>query len=116
MHGDAVERAATAAMSEKGAHTVTLASSTGGVDAVAVMKPSGESYLMCGQLPKIVDGMTYQLWGRAKGQTVSLGVLSPATHVMAFAVPEGIDEMIVTLEQAPGAAVMGDHTIVKATF
>ena len=119
MRGDTLENAATMAMSEPGAHTVTLKSSnpfSGAADAVAVMRPSGESYLMCGQLPKIESGMTYQLWGRAGGKTVSLGVLSPSNHVMAFSVPAGIDEMVVTLEQAPGATNMGDHAVVSATF
>ncbi len=116
MSGDSLEHLASAAMSQPGVHTIKLQSDVGAGDALAVMKPTGESYLMCGQLPQVSPGMTYQLWVRTAGKMVSLGVLGPSTKVMAFTVPAGSDEIIVTLEHAPGAREMSGDPVAIGTF
>jgi anti-sigma-K factor RskA len=84
-------------------HTlVRLASADGRINADVVVQPGGDAYLVGGNLPPIDSGHTYQLWGLANGQVVSLGLLGSDPRLAAFRVEPGVSRLMVTAEPRGG--------------
>lgn len=97
-----LQEAASKAFVESGSKEATLVNDQQEKQAVAVVRPNGEGYLLGDDLPAIPDRI-YQLWGATTdGTVVSLGVL-PQPGVMAFSVgnPDDVSLLMVTEEQHP---------------
>jgi Anti-sigma-K factor rskA/Putative zinc-finger len=95
-----VEAAAAAALAEPGSRVARLATDAGKVEATAVLRATGEGYLLGTNLPPL-SGRIYQLWGATDGgRIVSLGVLAQPGPV-AFAGDPTVQVLMMTEEQAP---------------
>lgn len=88
------------AMAEPGSHVVEL-STTDGYHLPVVLTSAGRGFLQAAQLPALHKGETYQLWGIAGDQMVSVGVLGRDPGVIAFDA-DGYAELAITAEHAPG--------------
>lgn len=95
---------ASAAKRAAGARLVALRASDGTEAATAVVLPDGSGYLTS-HLGDLEPGRTYQLWGAAGGETVSLGVLGPHPGVVAFTAVGSTRQLLITDEAAPGVPV-----------
>ena len=102
---DAMERAYQAADATPGSDLVQVASFDGTIDAQAVLTPDGVGYLRASSLPRLPEGRTYQLWGDAGDQRVSLGSLGPAPEVVSFGVSRRFVGLAITEEAEPGVIV-----------
>jgi anti-sigma-K factor RskA len=109
LHGNAMERAASAAAMEPGARIAQLASSAGTVMANVVTTPDGRGYLVGEELPTLPEGQTYQLWALMpdgmKPTMVSVGVLGRNPTVSAFTTDTTVLGYGLTMEDAPGVMV-----------
>lgn len=84
-------------------HTVIdLTSSDGRLNAQVVDEPGGQAYLVSSDLPALGNGHTYQLWGLAQGQAVSLGLLGDQPRLAAFRIDTAVTQLMVTAEPAGG--------------
>lgn len=101
-----LSKLAQAALASPQAETVGLDSTTasGRTDAEVVVLPSGNAYLVNEALPSLPASETYQLWGKANGQLISLGVLGNSPKTIAFTVrPSSVyNAYVVTAEHAGG--------------
>ena len=82
---------AEAAMDDPSSTKTTLRPADGGsgAEATAVVTTDGRGFLVAEDLPALESDRTYQLWGVANDQAISLGVLGPAPDVAAFQVDDG---------------------------
>ncbi len=97
-----LQAAMNAALFDSRARRVSLRAPDGQVFANAVVQPDGTGYLVPEDLPTLPADRTYQLWAKADGRLVSVGVLGPAPDVAAFAVDAGVTMLAVTDETAGG--------------
>ncbi len=101
---DALERAYQAAEATPGSDLVQLTSFDGQV-AHAVITTDGLGYLRASSLPRLPEGRTYQLWGDAGDQRISLGPLGPDPEVATFEVSARYVGLAITEESEPGVIV-----------
>ncbi len=92
--------AADRAFADPRARTAELRTGDGAVQAIAVVRPSGEGYLVAGDLPPLPRRI-YQLWGISGDTVVSLGVLGSEPGVVGFSADGDFDELAVTAEEQP---------------
>ncbi|MGH9068941.1 MAG: anti-sigma factor domain-containing protein, partial [Acidimicrobiales bacterium] len=87
-----------------GHQLVKLSSSGGGLQAKAVLLPSGRGYLVRSSLPRLTASQTYQLWAQVRGRLVSVAVLGPDPGQQAFSVGPGVPvaKLMVTVEPKGG--------------
>jgi hypothetical protein len=97
-----LDEAATAALLEPGSTRVTLVSADRRLQVQAVVTTAGTGYLLNNNLPSLSTDRTYQLWGKAGGTTVSLGVIGPHFDTVPFRADMPLNELVLTNEQAPG--------------
>ncbi len=93
------------ALANPDAQRVTLTSATTGRPAAeVVVLPSGSAYLVNEALPALPSSETYQLWGKADGQLISLGVLGNAPRTVAFTLraSSAYADYLLTAERAGG--------------
>jgi hypothetical protein len=83
----------------------------GQVSARAVLD-DGTGYLATSELPRAPDGRTYQLWGAAGDELVSLGVLGgdPA-DVVAFEAGD-VDALALSVEEGPQVQPVGPQVAI----
>ena len=95
-----------AALADPDAQKVALESSTvpASTEAEVVVLPSGAAYLLNKGLPALPSGQTYQLWGKANTQLISLGILGNRPTKAAFSVGSSArySAYVVTAERAGG--------------
>lgn len=102
---DALERAYEAAAGTPGSEVVEVRSADGRIDARAVVTEDGLGYLRASTLPPLAEGRTYQLWGDAGEQRVSLGPLGRDPEVVPFEVASQFVGLAITEEEAPGVII-----------
>lgn len=88
-----------AAMEIKGARVAHL--TAGDTELPVVLTPDGKAWLEATALPELADGRTYQLWGKAGSDLVSVAVLGRDPGVVSFDV-EGYAALAITEERSPG--------------
>ena len=76
-----------------------------------VVTHDGVAWLQASALPELDEGRTYQLWGAAGDELVSIAVLGRDPHVMSFDV-EGYSLLAITEEVAPGVVTSANDPIV----
>jgi anti-sigma factor RsiW len=110
-----VDRVATRAMSDPHAATGKLVSGDGRVEVPVVLAAQGKGYLFATRLPELPRNRTYQLWGQARGATVSLGVFDGATDVVPFQVGndlrDHLSRLLITRENSPGVLITKQQPI-----
>ncbi|HVM67224.1 MAG TPA: anti-sigma factor, partial [Acidimicrobiales bacterium] len=112
----AISRVAGAALADPRSRVFLLSSPGGRVQVTAVLEPDGTGYLLrAGALPALPAGMTYQLWGVAGPDKISLGVLGPNPSVVAFHAGAGVSVLAVTAEVGAGAVQTTHSPVVAGT-
>jgi anti-sigma-K factor RskA len=89
-------------------HKVVDVESAGHVElAQFVVLPKGQGYLVKSNLPTLSATKTYQLWGVINGRAISLGLLGPAPHAVAFTLAGSPQpsKLGITVEPAGGSVV-----------
>jgi len=89
-----------------------------GPEATAVVTADGTGFILADDLPALADDRTYQLWGIANGQAISLGVLGADFDVAAFQVDDTTEfgAFAITEETAGGViASQNDPFLVGET-
>jgi hypothetical protein len=100
---DAIARSFTQAKGDPANQRMALVSPTGQeMTATAVITPSGTGYLKADDLPTLAADRTYQLWGESGTKLVSLGVLGPSPHLVAFSAHGTYKGLAITDEVAGG--------------
>lgn len=97
------QRSAGAALADPDSTVVSLASDDGQLVMRAVVTEEGTGYLLGGNLPDAGADSTYQLWGLAESQAVSLGVLGATPGIVAFQVEDPMTALAITSEAQGGA-------------
>jgi anti-sigma factor RsiW len=97
------QRSAGEALADPDSTVVRLSSGDGQLVMRAVVTEEGTGYLLGGNLPDAGAGATYQLWGLADRQAVSLGVLGPTPGIVAFQVEDPMTALAITSEAQGGA-------------
>jgi hypothetical protein len=100
-----------AALDDPGARVFRLASTDGRLSARGVVTGEGTAYLRTVSLPKLRDGLTYQLWGVAGGDLISLGVLGDRPTVVTFRADQ-YSGLAITEERAPGVVTSHNRPVV----
>ena len=116
MQATALQATADAAASRTDARRTTLVSPDGKLTLDTVILPSGEGYVLGGNLPALPAGQTYQLWGLAGTDRISLRVLGGQPGVETFRVERAIAGLAVTAERSPGAVTTDKSPVVLATL
>jgi anti-sigma-K factor RskA len=84
--------------------TVVLAAEKAAVARI-VIAPSGEAFWVSSSLRVLPSSETYQLWGLARGNIVSLGLVGPDPHSVAgFRIEATITTVMLTAEPSGGTA------------
>jgi hypothetical protein len=112
--GDPLVPALEAALDDPRSEVLELASADGRLALRGAVTPDGTGYLRAASLPALPDGRTYQLWGLAGDEPVSLGVLGREPGVVTFTAG-GYDGFAVTEEAAPGASAPTRDPLVSST-
>ena len=90
-----------AAITDPDSELLELTSADGEVVLRGAVTEDGTGYLSAAPLPDLPADRTYQLWGVAGEEVVSLGVLGEAPEVVSFPA-ERYEAFAVTKEEAPG--------------
>ncbi len=93
------------ALSDPASRRADLASDVGDVSVPVAIEPDGSGYLVGTSLPALDAAHTYQLWGVAADNVVSLGVLGSSPGVVAFHTDPSVETLVITLENAGGVPV-----------
>jgi anti-sigma-K factor RskA len=112
--GDPLAPALEAALDDPRSEVLELASADGRLALRGAVTADGTGYLRAAALPTLPDGRTYQLWGLAGDEPVSLGVLGREPGVVTFSAG-GYDGFAVTEEEAPGAPAPTQDPLVTST-
>jgi predicted anti-sigma-YlaC factor YlaD len=112
-----MEQAVQAALVDPRSSKFALTSADGQIHVDAVLEPDGVGYLLPpagAALPRLPASETYELWGVADGQAVSLGLLGSHPTVEAFKADSSrLYELAITAEKA-GGVVRSTHAPVVA--
>ncbi|HEX4905148.1 MAG TPA: anti-sigma factor [Acidimicrobiales bacterium] len=96
-----------AAVSHRDAEMLELEGAT----AIPVVVSEGKAWLQAAALPELEEGRTYQLWGAAGDELVSIAVLGRDPGVISFDV-EGYALLAITEEDAPGVVKSANPPVV----
>ena len=96
-----------AALAQDGAEMLELE----GESAIPVVVADGKAWLQASALPALEDGRTYQLWGAAGDELVSIAVLGRDPGVISFDV-DGYALLAITEEEAPGVVTSSNAPVV----
>jgi len=103
-----------AALENPDSRVIELASADSTVALRGAITPEGTGYLRTSGLPRLGRGRTYQLWGAAGDQLVSLGVLGASPGIVTFrAAP--YEAFAITEEAAPGVVVSQNPPVVAGS-
>jgi hypothetical protein len=105
-----------AAASDPTADHFALTSADGATKVVGVITADGTAYLDVTALPKLASDETYQLWGAAGDDLVSLGVLGTDPKVVSFRAGTNYDAFALTVEDAPGVVTSEHDPVVVGTL
>jgi len=113
-----VASAAAAALDESGSREIVLGSVDQALHATLVVRSDGSAYFVDDNLAALPADQTYQLWAFQRGgpEPVSLGVLGPDPEPSAVHVSDGVDEVAVTAERAPGSPSPTGDAAVRGTL
>lgn len=101
--GSPLQAAADRAIAEPGSKQISLKNPAGKAVASVVVQRDGTAYLVpAASLQPLDANRTYQVWGVAGKQAISLAVIGAAPGVTRMQVPDGVDALAVTEEQSPG--------------
>lgn len=103
-----------AALEDPGSEVFELASADGRLALRAVVTNDGVGYLRAAALPRLDDDRTYQLWGAAGDELISLGVLGARPDIVSFRA-DPYTAFAVTEEEAPGAVVSRNPPLVAGS-
>lgn len=106
------ERAATS----PGARSVALRDADGNAVASVVLLSDGTAYLVpTTSMAVLGKGQTYQLWGVAGTEVISLGIMGADPEVERLRVPDGTTALAVTAEASPGVVSSAQEPVAQAT-
>ena len=91
-----------AALDDPGSQVLELKSADGRLAVRGAVTSGGMGYLRASELPRLGVDRTYQLWGAAGDQLLSLGVLGPGPDVISFRA-DRYATFAITEEAGPGA-------------
>lgn len=103
-----------AALDAPTSRLVQLASADGELVLRGAITDQGTGYLKASALPRLAGDRTYQLWGAAGDQLVSLGVLGADPGIVTFRA-DVYDAFAITEEDAPGVVTSANAPIVVGT-
>ena len=86
-----------------------------GATAIPVVVTDGRAWLQASALPALDDGRTYQLWGAAGDELVSIAVLGRDPGVISFDV-DGYALLAITEEDAPGVVTSSNEPVVAGSL
>lgn len=110
---DAADRAA----AKPGARRIALKDAKGVAVATAVVQADGTAYLVpAASMTRLDRDHTYQLWGVAGKDAISLGVLGAQPGVTRLTVPEGVSALAITTEVASGVITSKNTPVASATL
>ncbi len=89
-------------LASKGAREAALDSIDGRIHVKVVIARNGEAYVLGSQLPTLLAGHTYQLWGVQGDKVLSLAILGRGFSVLPFTADEAWARLAITQEDAPG--------------
>lgn len=89
-------------LASRGAREAALDSTDGRIHVKVVIASNGEAYILGSQLPTLLTGHTYQLWGVKGDKVLSLAILGRGFSVRPFTADEGWARLVITQEDAPG--------------
>jgi anti-sigma factor RsiW len=117
LQADALESAATMALTDPDSARVRLTSADGRLEVSAVVLRDGSGYLMAEDLPALARDRTYQLWGQTGSGLVSLGLLgSDPGDVVAFQAGDQVAVLAITDEHAGGVRQSANPPTVIGRF
>jgi hypothetical protein len=105
-----------AAVSNPAADHFALTSTDGSTKVIGVITADGTAYLDVTGLPKLAGDQTYQLWGAAGDDLVSLGVLGADPKVISFRAGTNYKAFALTVEDAPGVVTTRHDPVVIGTL
>lgn len=111
---DPLTPASQAAFDDPGSQRVELVSSDGEMKVWVAVTEDGRGFLRTKPLPELADNRTYQLWGAAGDQLISLGVVGDETNVFAFEA-RGYSAFAITEEVSPGVVQSQNNPVVAGS-
>lgn len=115
MRGDAIRRAALAAVADPEAIKIDLRGAEDPAAGQVALLRDGSGYLIADRLRRLPPDRSYQLWALEDGTRVSAGVLGNAPGVVAFHVGGPVKGFAVT-EEVPGGVVASNKAPVVIGF
>jgi hypothetical protein len=106
-----LEVAFAAALADPRSEILELRSEDGALALRGAVAPDGTGYLEAAPLPGLDDDRTYQLWGGAGDQLVSLGVLGEDPEIIRFTA-EPYERFAITEEADPGVVFSANPPVV----
>lgn len=103
-----------AALADPRSEVFELASADGEIALRGVITAEGTGYLRASTLPRIDDDRTYQLWGAAGEQLISLGVMGSRPEIVSFTA-DPYTTFAVTEEDAPGVVISDNQPVVAGS-
>lgn len=104
------------AAASPGARSVALRDADGKSVASVVLLSDGTAYLVpTTSMAALGKGQTYQLWGVAGTEVISLGIMGSEPDVERMRVPEGTTALAVTAEASPGVVSSAQKPVAQAT-
>jgi hypothetical protein len=103
-----------AALDAPDSQLVELTSADGTIVLRGAVTDDGTGYLRASALPRLDLDRTYQLWGAAGDELVSLGVLGAEPDVVTFGARD-FDGFAITEEDAPGVVTSRNRPVVTGT-
>jgi anti-sigma factor RsiW len=103
------------ALATPGRRLVDLESTSHTQVAQFVVVPDGRGYLVTSSLPTLAKGRTYQLWGIAGSQAISLGLLGSAPHQAVFTMAGTNRPSRLSITAEPAGGTVMPTTAVVAT-
>lgn len=104
-----------AAFDDPDSRRFQLTSGDGRVVLLGAVADDGTGYLRASSLPKLPGDRTYQLWGAAGGELVSLGVLGDRPTVVSFPANR-YSGFAITEEDDPGVVKSRNDPVVSGTL
>lgn len=111
---DPMKPAFEAALDDPDSRLFDLTSADGKIRMRGAVTEDGVGFLRANALPDLGSGRTYQLWGAAGDELVSLGVLGDRPTVVSFR--GSYDAFAITEEQGAGVVRSENDPVVAGTF
>lgn len=104
-----------AALDDPGSQVLELSSADGRLAVRGAVTQDGRGYLRASALPRLDVNRTYQLWGAAGDQLVSLGVLGPDPDIISFRA-NTYATFAITEEPGPGAVTSANPPVAAGSL